>query len=670
MFVPKKIIIENFLSIEKVDYEFKPGRTILVQGLNLTDPSQESNGSGKSAFQAAIIFALTGSYPRKTTDKEMVRDVEGIGMALVNFDLYDTLTSKTLSIIRTLSVKDSSTLKILEDGEVKGSLRFATIPEGNKLLISLLGITVKDIQDYYFPNELTYVSFFRSSDTDNKNLISRFSKTDVLDSVYSYISKDVEELDSQKKRVDNKYLEIATSIGIYKGDVLVEEQRDINQEKKDYIIEISKKIEEEKIQIEVYRKGIEKDTTSIEEYERESIRIGDEITKVSNQFEKLSKESDRSEFFKELEETQKELNAKKKTKEEVQKAGEKSVQELKLLNSRLDIVLGGQIKCPKCSYVFLPKSEKTLEEVQELKKKTDRSIKIGDQSLEDIKKTIANIQSELDEVAEMEEEVNQEVKELQKKIQLVQTEWDTLKRSQTNNQASIKEANLSIASFNRLKTTAEESIKTYEGKIKDVDTLGDESKKRIDQLNEKIRLLEEELEKLETEKKRLDKELFETQSWINYFKSFRSYLVNKQLKAITGYTNKYLRDFGTDIEVSIEGFKQLSSGEIREKITPYVYRKGKTRNYGLFSKGERAKIDYAVMLALQTLINLTSTTGGLDIMFPDEVIEGVDSLGLMSLLKALSLTGKTNLLTTHVTGNLTYSDTLLFVKENDITKIR
>ena len=66
-----KLKLENFLTYEELEYNFED-KALLVQGINLTDKNQKSNGSGKSAIQTAIEFALTASNSRGVNDSELV----------------------------------------------------------------------------------------------------------------------------------------------------------------------------------------------------------------------------------------------------------------------------------------------------------------------------------------------------------------------------------------------------------------------------------------------------------------------------------------------------------------------------------------------------------------------------------------------------------------------
>ncbi len=66
-----KIKLKNFLSYKSLEYDFV-NKPLLVQGSNLTDDEQGSNGSGKSGLQTGIEFCITASNSRGVRDNELI----------------------------------------------------------------------------------------------------------------------------------------------------------------------------------------------------------------------------------------------------------------------------------------------------------------------------------------------------------------------------------------------------------------------------------------------------------------------------------------------------------------------------------------------------------------------------------------------------------------------
>jgi DNA repair exonuclease SbcCD ATPase subunit len=153
------------------------------------------------------------------------------------------------------------------------------------------------------------------------------------------------------------------------------------------------------------------------------------------------------------------------------------------------------------------------------------------------------------------------------------------------------------------------------------------------------------------------------------FKQFRMFLANKSLGVIEYHCNRYLQEMGVDLIVKVEGFKVLADGQIREEITFKIIRNVVERNYKSFSGGERGRLLLSSILANRHLINETHPYGGLDFLSIDEVFEGVDSEGLMTMLESLKLLQIPVLLITHVTVEEN-DNVLTIVKENGTSRIK
>ena len=111
--------------------------------------------------------------------------------------------------------------------------------------------------------------------------------------------------------------------------------------------------------------------------------------------------------------------------------------------------------------------------------------------------------------------------------------------------------------------------------------------------------------------------------------------------------------------------KLRNLGDIKDELNILVLR-DEPLLYGSFSGGERGRLEYAMILAQQTMINQSNPYGGLHFLFTDEVAEGIDSLGLKNIVKSLENFTIPILLTTHVTNQFVGAKILKVIKENNI----
>ena len=670
MLIPTNIYIKDFLSIEEIDYNFLVGESVLVQGINLTDEGQESNGSGKSAFQAAIDYALTESCPRKiSSNKDLVRS--GCEEALLKLTLQNNTDNKYLCIQRTLHIKNPGSLKIHwgdKPWDEESEIIFNRVSEGNRKLQEILGISFADIHNYYLPNELTYVSFFESSDTSVKELIGRFSKTDTINPVFDYIDSDVKEAEQQVNRLKEELIALSTQSDTYRSLIDTEQNRDWEQEKKDRLTQIDKDIDGKVTALRSWGQALDRTKISIDKLSESTTTIEETIKTTRRQLEEAVSD-DNSTFWEEAnkirEDVEKEQSQFTKKKAETQIL----LQEVSKSLNEISLILSGSIICPNCSFEFLLDTNKTVDQLKKDKEIYTRKIESINQSIKWIEDEISSCTETLGILSKEESAMRKSEKESRKEVDSIKTLLNKQSQDLLNKQSELVELRKNFSEqeimTNKLKRELEELKENrieVEKKERDLTHLK-ELKSNLNEVNRKRTEVDNNLLHAESDQ-------IEIMAWSERFRGFKSYLANTQLKTITGYTNKFLKDFNTDIEVNIEGYRQLASGEIREWVTPIVYRNGEERPYGLFSKGERGKINYATMLALQTLINLTSPLGGIDLLFSDEVVEGIDGMGLTYLMEALSDTKRTNLVTTHMIKNIAYDKVLTFVKKDNITSIQ
>ena len=155
------------------------------------------------------------------------------------------------------------------------------------------------------------------------------------------------------------------------------------------------------------------------------------------------------------------------------------------------------------------------------------------------------------------------------------------------------------------------------------------------------------------------------------FVQFKTYLANTKIEALSRITNEFLIGIGSDIRIRFDGYTVLKSGKVREKISISLLRDGvDCGSFGKFSAGEAARVNLAIILAMQKLVNANcDDEKGLDLLVLDEILEAVDEAGLSSMFDALNALGGTVLVVSH--GNVAegYPHKLVITKENGESRI-
>ena len=314
----------------------------------------------------------------------------------------------------------------------------------------------------------------------------------------------------------------------------------------------------------------------------------------------------------------------------------------KKLLKKLKNELGLTITCPHCQKEFIPESQLNLspEEIREAIGQLNKETSVLSSKLEKREKTLEKVKKDILRAEEQKEEMDNLYYEKNKQ-----------QRRINNAQETIKEMQDSIDIYD--KQIAELKRKKKDNKL-------------LNSLNERIADCGKQIDELVNRLQPIADEIDMIKFWqFNMGKNgFSTYLANKSIKIIEGITNSFLRKFGVDISVLINGFKILRSGEVREKIDVFVLNDGITAEQFMSkSGGERGRVTLAGILGIQHLINLSTNGRGLNLLLLDEVFPGIDAMGQEKIIKVLETLGVTiMLITQNVSESFNNENTLYVVK--------
>jgi exonuclease SbcC len=709
----KKIILENFLTYEELEYSFQD-KALLIQGINLTDKNQKSNGSGKSAIQTGIEFALTASNSRGVNDKELV--TYGFDKSKVKLFIECQSRKEILEIDWTIKTKGSNLLSLkLNEKE----LSFSNVNDGKKQILDWLGISKEDLFNYFIINSTRFKSFFGSSNREKVDLINRFSDSSIIDGL--------EKIDNSKLEEEQSDIEI--SINKIKGGVdTIKEQIedakniDFTNELEESRLDIMEEIEEleEKVEkkhkkvasIELEKKDIKEDIGFIK------VKVGDlEISKNSSN--ELIKEQEgvvsrNKKLYDDKVLENNSIVAKDFSKyiskyeklREVQEMGLKNSQEdldkvildiakvNRFLNG-LDVKLGGSITCPSCAHVFILDGDREV--LLDKKSKGDGLlIKFGDSKkvIEiDVDRFNSNILEINGSIKSIREQEGEEVKMSRERESILRGLRDTLNGSEDtlsqlkkqpfkldemilDKNDEIRDLNFDYKELSKdqdfIKNT---KIKSLHSKISD---LKEEYKNlKVSNNVEAIKKLKDSIVDREKKLLVLDKELidindkiYNRNKWANNFKQFRLHLANKSLETMQYRTNEFLKELGNDILVRLDGYKVKANGTIKEEISATIIRDGE-RTFSSLSGGEQVRVLFSSILANRYLINATHPHGGLQFLGVDEIFDKVDSLGLKYLMRSAKRLETCIMIISHVSDeDLAGEDILTIQKVNGVSTIK
>ena len=710
-----KVIVENFLTYEQEEYVI-PNRPLQIQGKNLTEEDQESNGSGKSGIFTAIEFCITASNSRDVRDSELVM----FGQSQARTQLFAScdIRKESLHIDWTIKVKGSNKLtlsKATYGGEWE-EISFSNVNDGKKYIMSWFDISRDDLFNYYIINKTRFKSFFKASQKEKVDLINRFSDASIIDGLEkidnSEFQIEYDEKKSAASRVEGKIELVQANIDKENSrdfsTELKEDADDLNEE----IEDISSSIEEVKKSITLHKETIKKCGWDI----NNRITLREILTKSKKPKENQITEEDQfiSEIKENLTDAQTLVNdflsqdwtKKRKTLSDLlviedealelveKKDNKESIQETQILSflQSIEVKLQGSITCPNCTHEFILEGD-----IDELKTKQTQGKALKEQLktkqastqglFKAIKDKVADIDSKVSKINSEERIENDKKNLLKETTNSIQSKLITKTMHLSQLQEDLNAISLEIKGLDDEDKETLLEIKEYEGEIKGFNTeiknynneinqyktqldnlKKGNNKKIIKEYKDELKKLKSELVTLEEEIVNKGDEIYLRNQWINNFKQFRMHLANQSLEAIEFHCNRYLVGMGSDLKVKFEGYRMLANGTIKDEITAKIVRNVE-RTFSSFSGGEQGRLLFAAILANRHMINQSHQFGGLDFLCVDEVFEGIDGLGLKSLIKSAKSLEIPVLIVTHIISEEISDDKLTIIKENGISRI-
>lgn len=621
MLTPIRLFLGNVMSHKATLIEYQAGVPVLIEGRNLFDKGQKRNGTGKSVILEGLSLAMTGTLLRDVPIKEVVRD--GEDSAVIQFDLYDSTEKKMVSIHREFFAKKSksATIQILVNGVPRD---ITSVNHGNDIVLELLGLEKDDLYNYFIISKFKYEPFLSATDGTKKRIIGRFSQADRLDGVIDAVKQEITHAERDKQESLQTKTTLEGKVEVYQK-LIDESDTKAAQKKIDDQIAVNKKT----------RKEVEKEK---EGYITLHKTKSQELTLKDIEVEEAQKKFD--EIEKEIEEIGKRIDSHRV---KIDQKGDLKIAAGKE-KGKLELQLADEVECPECEHHFSVKDPQ-LQIVTVEKQILDYSLKIAE-----YEKDIEALRTEGKDDQESYTKKGKEL-EAQRKIKQTKTsEADVLERDVLQLERDQKACDADIEALDL-------ELKGLEAK--EVEDQTQAHQKEIDTFQSLIEEADDVIEDC-------DADIATLTQLKQLYLSYKTYLTNQAIGAIESKVNEYLKEVGTNLSLQLDGYSETATGKISERISATVLRNGiPEASYGRFSGGERMRIDIAVIVAMQRLINASSPTGGLDLLFLDEIVESGDSLAIEGTLKALQKTQQTIQLVTHGAFSDIYPITMMIEKTQD-----
>ena len=485
-----------------------------------------------------------------------------------------------------------------------------------------------DLINYFILSEAKYESFLGVGDAKRKRVISRFAQTERLDPVFKKYEDDIARMEQE---IRTKEMEIArneSSRDAINAQAESMAKVDVNQQYQD--------------QMQHLQNSFASTNDRINNAGQHIKAKEQEIADLEEQIGKLPAST-------ELDEKMVQVNALLdeylKQKQLLSNEGHEIMKRLQ----KIDLDMSGFLQCPACNHRFSPADPQMVEGVliNEKNQKLHREQEIQVQT----NQIGTNESAAIDTKRQIEASINElRVKrsDLETRLRIASNELQTYKNGLSTLQTSIATIKAQMDSLQIQNNNAE-----------------------IERLRAKAMEHAQDAAKATVMCNVIRDMITHAEQMIQLFLQFKTHLVNSTLGVIQHHANEYFEKAKSSLSLAISGYSVTAKGEIREKISIGVCRNGIPEGeFTEYSAGERGKCELALIYAFQRMINKCAPTGGMDLLFLDEILVNVDATGMDLCLKSLQQTGMTCFVISHAVINYFDGNVLTFVKDNGITTVK
>ena len=656
------ISIQNFLSIKKVELDLRDKGLILLNGINMDNPSLNNNGAGKSSILEAIVYTLYGRTLRGLKGDTVVNTQTGRNTRVMLDLIDDDGVSYRIARYRKHHVNKNKSMLYRNGVDITPKSE-ADFDECITQLLQADYVT--------FTSSLLYsgesFKFTTATDSEIKKIFDTMlglehlaTCRDVTKHILNKVQNKLEKLELHKSINDSRITELKTELtsneesqrewGIQQTSKIkrfVESQQSLHEK--------DKAIRDELVDLQSELDTLQSDISDMQEMLDNKQKSLNELTELKDELTELKGK------IRETELAIKNCNfAIKNNKEYVAKRHkdlDDLEQKIKGLEDKVLVVQSqlGQ-PCPTCGKpldgnaieVAIQEYQSQIRQyqsqaqeiIEDTRLKMDQSVTLRDK-IEKYNKMLIVLQEDVDSLEERlskSKSIEESADKMKKRIDRAKDHKHNLETDIICKNNDLEHNQFLIRSLEKDLTEAQSTINPYDKLIQSVN-------EHIAELEKEIVVCEQDTQQLESKKECLE---FWDRAYSN--QGIKSFILDDITPFLNRRVNKYLSKLSSgQIEVVFSTRSTLKSGEEREKFSIDVVNHHGGTQYIANSGGEKKRIDLAINLALQDLVASRSSKK-INVAIFDEVFDSLDENGvdgIVSLLHELSQSKSTILVVSH-----------------------
>lgn len=643
----KTLTVNNFMSIKSMKIDLDNQGLVLINGINLDNPSARSNGAGKSSIIESLVYAVYGKTIRGIKADAVVNKNVGKNMKIFLDIVDDDGSEYRIARYRKHRVNKNSS-KLYKNGV---DITPKSEADFNNAVADLLQA------DYLtFTSSLLYsAESFKFTSSTDAEMKSTFDMMLGLET----FTKCLEIARNSKKSIEGEISNIT-----YKIDTIQEKLSRIAEEIEDNCTKEKEFEEEHKERISELQSDADEIGIEIDKLNDDAVSINKSIKKAEkavesakNKVESAKEDMSQIDELKEaisdtkssIKSIENEIKSKKGIMEYHEETIEKENKNIEKFNAKIKKFLRDKEKlddgigqpCPTCGQpltkeCLMPAKMEYDEKISQEQENIDNKQGFIDRTNADIEKIKGEIQESSEELEQLKSDLSafNEALELADDIvsayDYAQEQYDDARDKLTSVKSDLKVVDSKIKTkvdehnrMLRLVETERKKTNPYSDIIK---KLKEEQKEYGDNIVEMKDSISGKLE----EKSILE---FWEKAYSN--QGIKSFILDDITPFLNKRVNKYLEKLASNhIEVVFSTQSKTKSGELREKFSIEINNADGGKEYISNSSGERRRIDIAVNLALQDLVASRSNKK-INIAIFDEAFDTLDDIGTEHVIEVL-----------------------------------
>lgn len=586
------LTIDNFLSVEHVETHLNDRGLMLIKGINMDADAFESNGSGKSTiFSDSIVWCLFGDTLRGERGDEVVNSQVGKNCCVSLCISDDNGDEYEIQRYRKDKEHKNTVLLFLNGINKTGKSDADT----NKLIQQILQMDFLSFTNSVLFGQGISKQFAEATDTEQKRILECMLQIDIFKNCQEKAKEHSTEKSKERDKITQQ-LEVLATNKLTLQKVL----EDLKIKDDELTEKVAEEIKSLNIQLKEQQAELD-DMGNIDEQQKNEDKFTVLKVLVANKLKHFEKHSKNKDV----------LTADINDLEKEKLTNTKLIDKTKIRLKELFTKSALEIRCELCNQII------PLEDVEGLQT-----------SLED---SICSLREKNQETDEQISENNGFIAKLDKKLE----GKEKLEEDKQGYLEDIAGIQADIRVFNKQKTSIESSISSTMKQIVKQKELSAVTYSVLieDNLN-KVAVIEKQVKENEDSLELVKADLEILEFWILAYgnQGIKSVLLDNVTPYLNQRANHYLNKLADNsIEILFQTQTILKSGESRDKFKVEVTNANGGDVYKGNSSGEKRRIDIAINLALQDLMQSRSNKT-IDLCVYDEVFSGLDSVGCENVI--------------------------------------